>query len=99
MKVICAWCGKDMGEKDGKGVEGVSHGICEDCVNKYFPEITIPEPRAFKVRAELRKQPTRKLQEAYEALKGGQTTPGTEDQASAIREILWERGKWHPAFN
>ncbi len=50
MKVICAWCGKDMGEKDGKGVEGVSHGICEDCVNKHFPEITIPEPRAFKVR-------------------------------------------------
>ncbi len=24
MKIVCAWCGKDMGEKDGKGVEGAS---------------------------------------------------------------------------
>ena len=34
MKSICAWCGNDMGEKDGQGVEGVSHGICEECENK-----------------------------------------------------------------
>ena len=30
--VICAWCGKSLGEKDGQGVEGISHGICEDCL-------------------------------------------------------------------
>ena len=31
MEIKCAWCGKDMGTKDGKGVTGVSHGICEGC--------------------------------------------------------------------
>ena len=28
MRIVCAWCNKDMGEKDGKGVGGVSHGLC-----------------------------------------------------------------------
>jgi len=34
LKVECAWCGKDMGEKDGKGQEGTSHGICDECAAK-----------------------------------------------------------------
>ena len=38
MKVICAWCGKSMGEKEGEGVEGVSHGICEECLEKLKAE-------------------------------------------------------------
>ncbi len=29
--VMCAWCGRYIGEKDGGGTSGVSHGICEDC--------------------------------------------------------------------
>lgn len=28
-KVICAWCDKDLGEKEG--VVGTSHGICSEC--------------------------------------------------------------------
>lgn len=35
--VKCAWCGKPLGVKDGQGVEGISHGICNDCLNRYFP--------------------------------------------------------------
>ncbi len=31
IKIICAWCGKDMGEKEGEGIEGVSHGMCNEC--------------------------------------------------------------------
>lgn len=31
MKVVCAWCKKEMGEKDSDR-EGVSHGICEECL-------------------------------------------------------------------
>ncbi|MBM4433087.1 MAG: hypothetical protein FJ025_03725 [Chloroflexi bacterium] len=31
IKIICAWCGKDMGEKEGWGIEGVSHGMCNEC--------------------------------------------------------------------
>ena len=34
MKIVCAWCGKDMGEKDGEGIEGISHSICEECLSK-----------------------------------------------------------------
>ncbi len=34
LKVVCAWCGVDLGEKDGKGEEGVSHGMCEKCFAK-----------------------------------------------------------------
>lgn len=59
----------------------------------------MPEPSAFKVRAELRRQPTEKLRELCEAIGSGQMT-GIEildrnrDHAiSACKEILWERGK------
>lgn len=34
MKIVCAWCGKDMGEKDSEGVNGVSHSICQECLAK-----------------------------------------------------------------
>ena len=34
MKVVCAWCGKDMGEKDNGGIERVSHGMREECFDK-----------------------------------------------------------------
>jgi len=36
LKVVCAWCGKEIGHKEG-GTEpgGVSHGICKECSEKY----------------------------------------------------------------
>ena len=34
LKVVCAWCGADMGEKDGEGEEGISHGMCDKCYAK-----------------------------------------------------------------
>jgi len=34
MKVVCAWCGKTLGEKDGCGVDGVSHGLCSECLDR-----------------------------------------------------------------
>jgi len=34
MRVVCAWCGKDLGEKEGAGKEEVSHGICQECLAK-----------------------------------------------------------------
>ena len=39
MKIVCAWCSKDMGEKDSKGQEGVSHGICEECLDKMLMKV------------------------------------------------------------
>jgi len=39
MRVICAWCGKDMGEKEGGNVEGASHSICDQCAQKLLLEM------------------------------------------------------------
>ena len=39
MKIVCAWCGKDMGEKNGKGMEGISHSICEKCLVKLTAKV------------------------------------------------------------
>ncbi len=30
--VVCAWCNKPVGRKQGHGVTGVSHTICPDCL-------------------------------------------------------------------
>ena len=38
MAVICAWCGKEIGRKPGLGETGISHGICDECEQKCFPE-------------------------------------------------------------
>ncbi|MCH8864040.1 MAG: hypothetical protein IIB13_01575 [Chloroflexi bacterium] len=32
MKIVCAWCGKSLGKKDGRGEKGVSHGLCRECL-------------------------------------------------------------------
>jgi len=37
MNVVCAWCGADLGTKDGKGVTGTTHGICKACAKKLQP--------------------------------------------------------------
>ena len=34
MRIVCAWCGKDMGEKKGNGEEKITHGICQECLAK-----------------------------------------------------------------
>jgi len=34
MKVKCAWCGRDMGEKPPYDNKEVSHTICADCLKK-----------------------------------------------------------------
>ncbi len=39
MSVACAWCGKDMGEKDGGGQTGTTSGICEECKEKELEKI------------------------------------------------------------
>jgi len=67
-----------------------------------YPRMNIPEPYARRVRAELRKIPTLRLKQAYEALGAGKATSIEVVEAdrpyaiSAIREILWERGQLPP---
>ena len=38
VRMVCAWCKKDMGEKDGKGTVGVSHGLCQVCFDRVVSE-------------------------------------------------------------
>lgn len=34
VKIICAWCKKDMGEKEGEVEGGITHTICPKCSKK-----------------------------------------------------------------
>lgn len=39
MKVVCGWCGKDMGEKKLLKNNGITHGICDKCLDINFPHV------------------------------------------------------------
>lgn len=39
MKVVCAWCNKELGEKEPLEDTSITHSICDECKNKYFKEI------------------------------------------------------------
>lgn len=39
MKVICAWCKKDLGEKEPLEEKIVSHGICGECSSSIIDSI------------------------------------------------------------
>lgn len=36
-RVVCAWCKKELGEKEGLKEGEISHGICPDCRDKLLP--------------------------------------------------------------
>lgn len=38
MKIVCAWCGKEMGEKTPLEDKSVTHSICPKCERKHFPK-------------------------------------------------------------
>lgn len=51
MKVMCGWCGKDMGAKEPYEQDCVSHGICEPCHQEQLAQLNFscndpPEPDA-----------------------------------------------------
>jgi hypothetical protein len=39
LKTMCAWCNRETGEKDDKGVNGTSHGICKECFTRLMREL------------------------------------------------------------
>lgn len=36
---ICMYCKRFIGTKDGGGIYGTSHGICEECYKKQIEEL------------------------------------------------------------
>lgn len=47
MKVECAWCGADLGTKDGHGSTGTTHGICPECAAKEWAKLGGRPPRRW----------------------------------------------------
>jgi len=49
MKVICAWCGKDMGEKDSEGKEDTTHSMCSECFTPFLKDsqLTVLEKKVL----------------------------------------------------
>ena len=48
MKIVCAWCGKHLGEKEvmqlSQELPPVTHSICPECRKRVFGELNnIPE--------------------------------------------------------
>lgn len=42
--ILCSYCGRDIGYKDGDGMSGVSHGICDVCYLRFVTEWRPCEP-------------------------------------------------------
>jgi len=34
MKIVCAWCNKDMGQKEPLSDKSTTHGMCKECFKK-----------------------------------------------------------------
>lgn len=47
LKIVCAWCGADLGEKDGQGVEGVTGSICQKCQKRTLASIGLRFPKPW----------------------------------------------------
>lgn len=39
MKIVCAWCQKDMGEKEPLEDTAITHSICDACQQKQINDI------------------------------------------------------------
>jgi len=53
MEKVCAWCGKDLGEIEGKGQTGTTHGICQECEEKELKKIKDKKRREERRRVSL----------------------------------------------
>ena len=41
MKIVCAWCNKNLEEKEPVDDKSISHGICDSCKKKVEQELEI----------------------------------------------------------
>ena len=44
MKIVCACCGRDTGEKDSKDIEGACLGVCGVCVARLEARRAVNHP-------------------------------------------------------
>ena len=43
MIIECAWCSSIVGQKDGLGATGVTSGICDECFEAIYADISAAE--------------------------------------------------------
>ena len=56
IQIICAWCHRDMGIKEGEAPCPISHGICPDCERKVRAEINeIPQTNNTQIKPDERR--------------------------------------------
>ena len=41
---ICAWCKKELGRDDREPIDLISHSMCQDCRDEYFPKAAAEAP-------------------------------------------------------
>ena len=73
IKVVCAWCYSYMGEKDGRGVEGISHSLCPDCMAD-FRKLRRNGPKLELVRREEEQGAAPAADSARPVARGSRTT-------------------------
>lgn len=39
LRIVCCYCQRELGIKEGNGTEGDTGSICEDCWKKHYPRI------------------------------------------------------------
>lgn len=49
LKIVCMYCNTDMGEKDGEGVEGTSHSVCDKCLKEQLVKLPSPPTKTCEV--------------------------------------------------
>lgn len=55
MKIVCAWCKKEMGEKEPLGDKSISHTICRECSIEYLGVDPVEGKKVMKTNHEPKK--------------------------------------------
>lgn len=57
MKRMCAWCGRELNQRDDAKEAQVTHGLCPDCRSTYFGSESAKQVNSLAVQTDI---PTRK---------------------------------------
>lgn len=49
--IRCAWCDRDMGEKEPLDDDSMTPGICQECYQRQFPDVPKSNALRLKFRA------------------------------------------------
>jgi len=56
MLIQCAWCNRDLGEKEPLKDKSTTHTICQECSDKYFTGKSFKNPERAVMDAAIKKE-------------------------------------------